>query len=284
MSVPRVSFEFFPPKSTATEAPFLDAVARLVRLQPSFISLTFGAGGSASARGDRWVRHLFAEAGAPLAAHITCVGGTREEIDRLLTGWHQAGVRHIVALRGDPPANEEAPQGRYLNALELVQALAQRGDMEISVAAYPESHPKAESPEADLHVLKCKLDAGATRAITQYVFDPELFLRFRDRAWHAGIRKPLVPGILPVGDIDSLVSFSRRCGASVPDWLLRRFEPARGNPALTSQLAAITASEFCESLRREGVEDFHFYTLNRSTTVEAVCHRLGLGGSLEEAA
>lgn len=284
MSTPRVSFEFFPPQSEAAEAPFLEAVRRLARLQPAFVSLTFGAGGSATARSDRWIRHLQAEVAVPLAAHITCVGGNRAEIDGLVAGWRAAGVKHLVALRGDPPTGEEAPEGGYLNALELVQALSSPGGLEISVAAYPESHPKAESAAADLHVLKCKLDAGADRAIAQYVFDPDVFLRFRDRAWRAGIRKPLVPGILPVTDIDRLVSFSRRCGASVPDWLLRRFAPAKGNPALTSQLAASTAGEFCETLRREGVEDFHFYTLNRSTTVEAVCQSLGLDGSLEEAA
>ncbi len=284
MSIPNVSFEFFPPQNEAAEAPFLDAVQRLTRLQPAFVSLTFGAGGSASARSDRWVKRLLAETTSPVAAHVTCVGGSRDEIDRLIEGWRAAGIEHVVALRGDPPANEEAPADRYLNALELVHALSRSGGFEISVAAYPESHPKAESQAADLHVLKCKLDAGADRAITQYVFDPEVFLRFRDRAWQAGIRKPLVPGILPVADVDKLVAFSRRCGASVPDWLLQRFAPAKGNAALTSQLAAITASEFCETLRREGVEDFHFYTLNRSTTVEAVCHSLGLGVSLEEAA
>lgn len=285
--VPTISFEFFPPKDEAGEAKLWETLERLAPYGPRFVSVTYGAGGSTRERTSRIVTRIKRESGLEPAAHLTCVGATRDEVDEVARGWWEAGIRHVVALRGDAPAGTGKYQphpGGYANAAELTAGLRRIGDFEISVGAYPESHPDSATPEADLDNLKRKLDAGANRAITQFFFDAETFLRFRDRCAAAGIGAPLVPGILPVTNFRKVVEFSAACGATVPASMAELFEGLDNDPETRQLVAATTASELCLALMAEGVEDFHFYTLNRPQLAAAICRRLGVRPEMDAAA
>lgn len=279
VSGPRVSFEFFPPKTEAMENTLWRSIERLESLAPRFVSVTYGAGGSTRERTHATVTRILRETSLTPAAHLTCVGAPRSEIEAVARRYREAGIRHIVALRGDPPNGggrfEPHPDG-YRCAAELVAGLRRVGDFEISVAAHPETHPDAASPAADLENLKRKLDAGASRAITQYFFDTDIFLRFRERVAAAGIRAPLVPGILPVTNFAQAVKFSRMCGASVPDWLYKLFDGLDDEPETRQLVAASVAAEQCRKLQAEGVREFHFYTLNRAELTVAICRMLGI--------
>lgn len=274
----RVSFEFFPPKSEKMEEALWTALNRLAPLRPRFISVTYGAGGSTRERTHATVLRIRRETDLEPAAHLTCVGASRDEVDAVARTYWEAGIRHIVALRGDPPEGggyTPHPDG-YDYAVDLVAGLKRVADFEISVAAYPEVHPEAASAGADLDNLKRKIDAGATRAITQYFFEAETFLRFRDRAAAAGITVPLVPGILPVTNFARVVEFSRACGAAVPDRMASLFDGLDDDPAARQLVAAAAAAEQCRRLQADGVEDFHFYTLNRADLTYAICRVLGV--------
>ncbi len=272
------SFEFFPPKTPEMEQQLWGAIRRLEPLRPRFVSVTYGAGGSTRERTHATVRRIQAETAMTAAAHLTCVGAPRAEIDAIARAYWEAGIRHIVALRGDPPEGAVAyrphPEG-YARAADLVAGLKRVGDFEISVAAFPEVHPEAPSPEADLDNLKRKLDAGASRAITQFFFDSEAFLRFVERARAAGIEAPIVPGILPITNFARTMEFARRCGAAIPPWLARRFADLEETPEIRILIAAATALEQCRYLHGWGFDHFHFYTLNRAELTAAICRILG---------
>ncbi|MBV9862591.1 MAG: methylenetetrahydrofolate reductase [Alphaproteobacteria bacterium] len=280
---PRISFEFFPPKTPEMEEKLWTVIKRVEPLAPRFVSVTYGAGGSTRERTHATVRRIRQETTLEPAAHLTCVAATRDEIDRVAQDYWQAGIRHIVALRGDPTAapsgavQRYAPHpGGYPYAADLVAGLKRVADFEISVAAYPETHPEAESDQHDLDNLKAKIDAGASRAITQYFFDADLFLRFRDRAEAAGIRVPIVPGILPVTNFAQVRKFSASCGASIPGWMAAHFEGLDDDPDTRRLVAASIAAEQCRRLHANGVHEFHFYTLNRADLIVAICHLLGV--------
>jgi methylenetetrahydrofolate reductase (NADPH) len=275
----RVSFEFFPPKTAAMEEQLWHAVKRLEPLAPQFVSVTYGAGGTTRERTHATVKRIVDETSLRPAAHLTCVGATREEIDHVVRAYWQAGVRHIVALRGDPPAGSTSyvpHPGGYAYAADLVAGIRRVADFEVSVGAYPETHPEAASPDSDLDNLRRKLDAGATRAISQYFFDVWTFLRFRDRCAKAGIKAPIIPGILPVTNFQQVVKFSRMCGASVPGWLAALFDGLDEDADTRRLVAATVAAEQVRRLQEHGVEDFHFYTLNRADLTYALCHILGM--------
>ena len=275
----RVSFEFFPPKTAAMEEQLWHAVKRLEPLAPQFVSVTYGAGGTTRERTHATVKRIVDETSLRPAAHLTCVGATREEIDHVVREYWQAGVRHIVALRGDPPAGSTSyvpHPGGYAYAADLVAGIRRVADFEVSVGAYPETHPEAASPDSDLDNLRRKLDAGATRAISQYFFDVWTFLRFRDRCAKAGITAPIIPGILPVTNFQQVVKFSRMCGASVPGWLATLFDGLDEDADTRRLVAATVAAEQVRRLQEHGVEDFHFYTLNRADLTYALCHILGM--------
>lgn len=284
---PTVSFEFFPPQDEKSEARLWQTIEVLSPLAPSFYSVTYGAGGSTRARTDRIVRRIHAETTVPPAAHLTCVGASRDDVDTLARSWWDSGIRQIVALRGDPPKGQGSynphPDG-YENAAALVKGLRDIADFDISVAAYPECHPDSPSVDADIDNLKRKIDNGASRAITQYFFDNDHFLRFRDRVAAAGISVPLVPGILPVTNFARVVQFSEQCGTSVPQSLAEMFEGLDRDPETRNLIAATVAVEQCEGLQREGVAHFHFYTLNRAALTKAICWRLGVRPCAEQAA
>ncbi len=278
LAPPALSFEFFPPRTEALERQLWECIRRLERLRPRFVSVTYGAGGSTQERTHATVRRIVAETSLTPAAHLTCVGATRDTVDAVARGYWQAGVRHVVALRGDVPgggAYEPCPGG-YAYAADLVAGLRRIGDFEISVAAYPEVHPAAASGAADLDNLKRKLDAGATRAITQYFFDNDVFLRFLDRALAAGITAPIVPGIMPVTNFAQAVKFSAACGTSVPDWMAHLFEGTEDDPETRRMVAAFVAAEQVRLLQACGVDEFHFYTLNRPDLTYAIAHILGV--------
>jgi methylenetetrahydrofolate reductase (NADPH) len=276
---PRVSFEFFPPKTAEMEARLWEVIKRIEPLAPRFVSVTYGAGGSTRERTHATVRRIRQETQLEPAAHLTCIGASRSEIDAVAREYWQAGIRHIVALRGDPPGGAQGydphPDG-YPFATDLVSGLKKVADFEISVAAYPETHPEARSARHDLDNLKAKIDAGASRAITQYFFDIELFLRFRDRAAAAGVTVPIVPGILPVTNFAQVKKFSAACGASIPDWMAVHFEGLDDDPDTRRLVAASIAAEQCRRLHANGVHEFHFYTLNRADLIVAICHLLGV--------
>jgi len=278
LEAPAISFEFFPPKTAEMEARLWRAIKRLEPLAPRFVSVTYGADGGTRARTHATVTRLLRETTLIPAAHLTCVGAARGEIDDVARGYWAAGVRHIVALRGDPSGGVEgryAPHpGGYAFAADLVAGLRRVADFEISVAAFPETHPEAASPEADLDNLKRKLDAGADRAITQFFFDSEVYLRFVDRARAAGIAAPIVPGIFPISNFKRTVAFAARCGASVPTWLAARFADLDDDPEARNLVAAATAAEQCRFLQARGVSEFHFYTLNRAELTAATCRML----------
>ncbi|HEV2597194.1 methylenetetrahydrofolate reductase [Sphingopyxis sp.] len=273
-----VSFEFFPPKTEKMEAQLWDTFRTLEPLDPSFVSVTYGAGGSTRERTHATVARIAAESAVPPAAHLTCVEASRAEIDEVAAAYWEAGVRHIVALRGDVPggAPYRAHPDGYANAIELVAGLKKVAPFDISVAAYPEVHPDASCAEADLDNLKRKLDAGATRAITQFFFSPEAFLRFRDAAAAAGIDAPIVPGILPVSNVSQTRRMADMCGTAIPSWMIALFEGLDDLPAARQLVAATVAAEMSRRLYAGGVRDFHFYTLNRAELSYAICHLLGL--------
>ena len=273
-----VSFEFFPPKSEKMEAQLWDTFHTLEPLAPRFVSVTYGAGGSTRERTHATVARIARESSVPPAAHLTCVEASRDEIDEVARAYWEAGVRHIVALRGDVPgggAYRAHPQG-YANAIELVAGLKAVAPFDISVAAYPEVHPDADCPQADLDNLKRKLDAGATRAITQFFFSPDAFLRFRDTAAAAGIDSPIIPGILPVSNVSQTRRMADMCNTAIPAWMAGLFEGLDDHPAARQLVAATIAAEMCRRLYAGGVRDFHFYTLNRAELSYAICHLLGL--------
>jgi methylenetetrahydrofolate reductase (NADPH) len=280
----RVSFEFFPPKTPQMEEKLWESLQLLAPLRPAFVSVTYGAGGSTRERTHATVRRILSETSLTPAAHLTCVGATREEIDEVARSYWELGVRHIVALRGDPPevagGNYTPYPSGYAYASDLVAGLTRIADFDISVAAYPETHPEAKSPADDLDNLKRKIDAGAARAITQFFFEVEAYLRFMERARGAGITVPIVPGILPVTNYTQMKRFAGICGAKVPDWLANLFEGSDENPELRGLIAASIAAEQCRLLRAAGVEEFHFYTLNRAKLTLAICHILGLRAPL----
>jgi methylenetetrahydrofolate reductase (NADPH) len=273
-----VSFEFFPPKTETMEEQLWQAIVELAPLAPSFVSVTYGAGGSTRERTHATVERIIRETALVPAAHLTCVGASKGEIAEVAEQYWQAGVRHIVALRGDPPPADGGrftphPQG-YASAAELVAGLRQLHDFEISVAAYPEVHPDAATAQADLDNLKRKLDAGATRAITQFFYSRDAWFRFLDKALAAGITAPIVPGIMPVTSFNAIRRMSSN--TTIPDWMEHMFDGLDDRPGPRALVAATVAAEFCRSLYDGGVRDFHFYTLNRADQAYAVCHLLGL--------
>ncbi len=276
---PAVSFEFFPPSTPQLQQKLWQELERLAPLAPRFVSVTYGAGGSTRERTHETVVAIERRLGLRPAAHLTCVGASRDEIDAVARRYWQAGIRHVVALRGDPPEGAGRfiphPHG-YSCAADLVAGLKRVAEFEISVAAHPEVHPDARSPQADLENLKRKQDAGAARGITQFFFDPQVFLRFRDAALKAGVHMPLVPGILPVTNFQQVQKFSARCGASVPVSLARHFDGLDQDPETRKLVAAHVAGELCRQLQAEGVNEFHFYTLNRAELTRAICHLLGI--------
>ena len=274
-----VSFEFFPPKTAAMEDALWLAIRRLAPLAPRFVSVTYGAGGSTRERTHATVVRILEETSLTPAAHLTCVGSTRDEVDEVARRYWQAGVRHVVALRGDSPEGQGGYvpyPGGYAYAADLVAGLKRIGDFEISVAAYPESHPAAKSLDADIENLKRKIDAGADRAITQYFFDPAVYFRFLEKVRKAGITVPVVPGIMPVVNFTQTAKFSKACGASVPDWLARKFDGLEDDAETRKLVAATVVAEQVQALRAGGVCEFHFYTLNRADLVFAICHILGV--------
>ncbi len=288
-SRPRVSFEFFPPKTDEAEASLWQAVKRLAPLEPEFVSVTYGAGGSTRERTHRTVQRILTETSLAPAAHLTCVEASRDEVDAVIDAYRDGGVRHIVALRGDPPGaagigGAYVPRADgYANATELTAAIARRGDFEISVGCYPEGHPESPSAAHDIDVLKAKVDAGATRAISQFFFDIDAFLRFRDRVRAAGVGIPLIPGIMPVTNFVGLRRMSAACGAAVPAWLASHFDGLDDDPETRRLIAASVAAETCARLQEEGFADFHFYTLNRADLVYAICRVLGVRETRREA-
>ena len=274
-----VSFEFFPPKTDKMQARLWESIERLAPLGPRFVSVTYGAGGSTRTRTHETVRRIVEETDLTPAAHLTCVGATREEVDAVARDYWAAGVRHIVALRGDPPEEGQKfaphPDG-YANATELVEGLKNVADFDISVAAYPECHPEALSFEADLDHLLRKIDAGASRAISQFFFDPEPFFRLRDALAARGREIELVPGILPVSNVAQTQKFAGMCGANIPDWMAKRFVGLDDTPRERELVAATIAAELCGQLYAGGVRHFHFYTLNRAELSFAICRLLGV--------
>jgi len=285
-----VSFEFFPPSDESMGQQLWNCVQRLAPLQPNFVSVTYGADGSTRSRTHDCVLRILRETNLTVAPHLTCVGAPRAEVLRIAQDYWQQGVRNLVALRGDAPATNVAPDGRYrphaggfAYASDLVAGLAGIGNFNISVAAFPEGHPESGSIEAEVENLKRKVDAGASRAITQFFFDTDAFLRYRERCTAAGIRVPLVPGILPITRFPQLLRFAERCGAAVPAWLRQRFDGLDDDADTRRMIAANVAIEQVQRLREHGVDEFHFYTLNRAELTYAICHALDLRPRLAEA-
>ncbi|MCJ2054425.1 methylenetetrahydrofolate reductase [NAD(P)H] [Methylobacterium sp. J-070] len=276
----RVSIEFFPPKTDEMEKILWASIERLAPLQPKFVSVTYGAGGSTRERTHNTVARMVRETTLKPAAHLTCVDATRAEIDAVVQSYWDAGVRHIVALRGDPAegvgnAYRPHPEG-YATTAELVAGIKRIGDFKVSVSAYPEKHPEAASLDADIDALKAKVDAGADQAITQFFFENEVYLRYLEKVRAAGITIPIIPGILTVQNFKQAANFARRTGASVPYWLAARFEGLDNDVETRRLVAAAVAAEQVLDLVDEGVQDFHFYSMNRSDLVYAICHLLGL--------
>ena len=282
----RASFEFFPPKTAEMEQSLWEAIGRLAPLQPNFVSVTYGAGGSTRERTHATVKRILAETMLTPAAHLTCVAATRAEVDAVIAAYAQAGVRHIVALRGDPVggvgAHFSPHPGGYSNAADLVAGIKRQTDIEVSVSAYPEKHPDSPSVAADIDMLKAKVDAGATRAITQFFFENSLYFRYLDRVRASGVKIPIVPGILPVQNFKQARNFAARAGAAVPDWLAERFDGLEDDAATRKLIAAAVAAEQVLDLVDHGVTDFHFYTMNRADLVYAICHLLGLRPAREQ--
>ncbi len=274
-----VSFEFFPPKIEKMEEVLWQSVAKLAPMAPKFVSVTYGAGGSTRERTHATIKRIIEETNLTPAAHLTCVGATKDEVNEVAQSYWDMGVRHIVALRGDAPEDATAYKPHsdgYANAAELVAGLKSVADFEISVAAYPEMHPDSPTLAADLDNLKRKIDAGATQAISQFFFEPDQFFRFMDHVRSYHIDVPIVPGILPVTNVKQLKRFAKICGAAIPNWLAHLFEGLDDHPATRLLVAATVAGEQCRKLAAGGIQDFHFYTLNRADLTYAICHMLGL--------
>lgn len=283
-----VSFEFFPPKSEEMERRLWDTVQKLVPLKPHFVSVTYGAGGSTRERTSRAIERILEETPLTPAAHLTCVDASRDEVDAVIRDFLAMGVKRFVALRGDPAAGigsayEPHPDG-YANGAELAGALARLGAEDISVSAYPEKHPESADWDADIEMLKRKVDNGATRAITQFFFDNDLFEAYLERVRAAGIKIPVVPGILPVHNFTQMTRFAGQCGASVPNWLADRFAGLDKDPVTHQLVAAAVAAEQVLDLVQRGVQDFHFYTMNRADLPFAICHLLGIRAEAQAAA
>jgi methylenetetrahydrofolate reductase (NADPH) len=276
---PQVSFEFFPPRSEVGIQKLKESITELEKLSPRFVSVTYGAGGTTRELTYEIVKHIKTNTKLNPAAHLTCVNATRAEINAVAKSYLDIGVNRIVALRGDVPGLTEKyspyPNG-YAYADDLVEGLCELGNFDISVAAYPEIHPEAPSLDFDLDHLKRKFDAGATRAITQYCFDTDVILRFIDKARAKGITAPITPGIVTMNGFEQLISFSKRCGASVPKWLINLFDGADADPKTRDMLSVLIAVEQCRLLMQEGINEFHFYTLNRADLTVAVCRILGI--------
>ncbi len=283
----RVSFEFFPPKTDEMEKALWESIARLEPLNPNFVSVTYGAGGTTRQRTHATVERIARETTLRPAAHLTCVGATRDEINEVIRDYKAAGVHHIVALRGDPPGGIDAPYqplpDGYQSVDELVYAIKTIGDFEVSVGTYPEKHPQSPNILHDVEMLKRKVDAGADRAITQFFFDNSVYLRFLDVAAAAGIKIPIVPGIVPVQNFKQTANFAKRAGASIPAWLAERFEGLDDDLATRRLVAAAVCAEQVIDLIDHGVEDLHFYTMNRADLVYAICHLIGLRAGDREA-
>ena len=282
-----VSFEFFPPKTEKMEETLWASITRLAPLGPRFVSVTYGAGGSTRERTHATVARLVRDTDLKPAAHLTCVGASRAEIDDVVRGYRDAGVRHIVALRGDPVGGvgtryRPHPDG-YASTTDLIAGIRAIGDFEISVSAYPEKHPESPDVATDIAILKRKVEAGASRAITQFFFDNDKFERYVDRVRAAGIDVPIVPGIVPVVNFEQSAAFARKAGASVPTWLAQRFEGLENDPATRQLVAAAVSAEQVMDLIDRGFRQFHFYTMNRADLVYAVCHMMGLRAKTEPA-
>ncbi len=275
-----VSFEFFPPKTAAMEETLWRSIRRLEPLRPKYVSVTYGAGGSTRERTHATLARILRETTLKPAAHLTCVSATKEELDELIRDYWDLGVRHIVALRGDPPGGVgeryEPTPGGYINAADLCAGIKAIAPFESSVACYPEKHPESPNVEADIDMLKAKIDAGATTAITQFFFDNEVFFRYLDRVRAAGIDIPIVPGLIPIHNFKQASSFAIKSGASVPDWLGHRFEDLENDQETRHLVAAAVAAEQVMGLVDQGIAEFHFYTLNRADLVYAICYLLGL--------
>ncbi len=276
----KISFEFFPPKTEKMEENLWASVERLAPLSPSFVSVTYGAGGSTRERTHDIVERLVKQTSIKPAAHLTCVGATKEEVNEVIRSYEACGVRHIVALRGDPAdgiGSKYVPhEGGYANAAELAAGIREIGDFEVSVSAYPEKHPESPDFAMDIEMLRQKVDNGATRAITQFFFDNDLYEAYVERVRRAGIFIPIVPGILPIHNFTQMANFASRTGASVPQWLANRFEGLENDPETHRLVAAAIAAEQVHDLHARGVDDFHFYTMNRANLSYAICHLLGL--------
>ncbi len=275
-----ISYEFFPPKTPEMETQLWETVNRLAALSPHFVSVTYGAGGSTRERTHHLVARIARETMMKPAAHLTCVSATQDEIREILTAYWDVGVRHIVALRGDPPTGVgdkfKPAQNGYASSTELVRGIRKIHDFEVSVSTYPEGHPESRSIEQDLDALEAKIDAGATRAITQFFFDNDVYFRFLDRARARGVKIPIVPGIMPIRNFKQVAGFAQKAGASVPRWVAERFDGLDDDPQTRALVAAATAVEQVMGLARAGVEEFHFYTNNRADMVFAICHLLGV--------
>ncbi len=288
MSKLSVSFEFFPPKSDEAEAGLWRTLRKLEPIAPRFVSVTYGAGGTTRDRTLATVKRIVDETNLKPAAHLTCVGASKEEVNAVVRDMSKAGVRHILALRGDPPQGVGArftphPDG-YRNAADLVRGIREIADFEVSVSAYPEKHPESVSIEEDLAFLADKADHGATQAITQFFFHNAFFLRLRDRIAARGINIKLLPGILPITNFGKAQEFAAKCGAHIPPEMVRRFAGLDAEPETRNLVAAMVAAEQAQALQREGVEDFHFYTLNRADLVYPICRMLGFDAGVQDAA
>jgi methylenetetrahydrofolate reductase (NADPH) len=281
-----VSFEFFPPKTPEMEATLWSSIERLAPLNPSFVSVTYGAGGSTRERTHNTVKRIVQETDLKPAAHLTCVSATKEEIDQVIQDYWDAGVRHIVSLRGDPPEGigekYEPYPGGYVNASDLTEGIKRIGDFEVSVGCYPEKHPESASYDDDIDLLKKKIDHGATRAITQFFFEPDIYFRYLERARKAGIDIPIVPGVMPVLNFNAVKRMSSKVDASIPDWLEERFAGLEDDPETRKLVSAAVTAELCEALKAGGADHFHFYTLNRAELTFAICHILGIRPEGEE--
>ncbi len=273
-----ISFEFFPPKSAETEAKLWDVVNELSVIGPDFVSITYGAGGSTRDRTHKCVKHIVTKTDLKPAAHLTCVAASKSEVDEVIEDYENAGVKHIVALRGDMPdmaAFSPHPDG-YSGSVELVESLAKRGGFDITVSAYPEKHPESDNMQTDIDLLKAKIDAGATRAITQFVFDTEQYYRFRDLLADNQINIPVIPGIMPTTNFKGVLRMSEACGASVPEWMKNKFDGLDEDLESRRALAIEIAIDQCRDLINSGFENLHFYTLNQATVTKAVCNALCL--------
>jgi methylenetetrahydrofolate reductase (NADPH) len=275
-----VSFEFFPPRTEALEGQLWESIRKLEALGPSFVSVTYGAGGTTRDRTHRTVARIVNETSLKPAAHLTCVAASKAEVDGVLRDYWRAGVRRLVALRGDPPGGVGMPYlqhpNGYASAVELVEAAARIGGFDISVSVHPEKHPSSPSFEHDIENFKRKLGAGASRGISQFFFEADVFLRFRDRLARAGVYAPILPGIMPVTNVKGLRKMAEACGAALPRWMIQLFEGLDDDPETRRLVTAVTTAQLCARLAAEGIDDFHFYTLNRADLTLAICRILGV--------